>query len=113
VVRDLLPASGARILMTTQWSDWAGRAAEVKLDTLRQDVAAQFLQLRTERSDPAGDSLLPEYSSAFRSISLDTKAAMPLAMADSSAYAIFSGIMLRRCDCPRFASETSCVWGEQ
>lgn len=35
------------------------------------------------------DSLLPDYSAAFGTISFDTKAAIPLAIADSLAYAIF------------------------
>jgi len=80
VVRDLLPASGARILMTTQWSDWAGRAAEVKLGTLRQDVAAQFLQLRTERSDPAGALRLAQ-----------ALGCLPLALEHAGAYCRLAG----------------------
>lgn len=53
-VRDLLPSLGARILITTQWTDWTGRAAEMKLDVLSEDAAAQFLQARAARTDQAG-----------------------------------------------------------
>jgi tetratricopeptide (TPR) repeat protein len=80
VVRDLLPARGARILLTTQWSDWAGRAAEVKLDSLHEDVAAQFLQLRTERSDPAGALRLAR-----------ALGCLPLALEHAGAYCRLAG----------------------
>jgi len=80
IVRDLLPARGARVLMTTQWSDWAGRAAEVKLDTLREDIAAQFLQLRTERSDPAGALRLAQ-----------ALGCLPLALEHAGAYCRLAG----------------------
>ena len=53
-LRDLLPSTGLRIFMTTQWSDWSGRAAEVRLDSLREDSAALFLQARADRSDSLG-----------------------------------------------------------
>lgn len=80
VVRDLLPARGARVLMTTQWSDWAGRAAEVKLDTLSESAAAQFLQSRTERGDPAGALRLAQ-----------ALGCLPLALEHAGAYCRLAG----------------------
>jgi tetratricopeptide (TPR) repeat protein len=53
-LRDLVPSTGLRILMTTQWSDWSGRAADVRLESLREDSATLFLQARADRSDPSG-----------------------------------------------------------
>ncbi len=54
VLRDLVPNAGARVLLTTRWTDWAGRATEIKLDVLTEDSASQFLQTRAARVDPAG-----------------------------------------------------------
>jgi tetratricopeptide (TPR) repeat protein len=79
-VRDLLPARGARVLLTTQWSDWAGMAAEVKLDSLREDVAAQFLQSRTERNDPSGALRLAQ-----------ALGCLPLALEHAGAYCRLAG----------------------
>ena len=53
-LRDLLPSSGARVLITTRWPDWSGRAAVVKLEVLLPAAAAEFLQKRASRSDPEG-----------------------------------------------------------
>ena len=58
VLRDLLPNAGARVLLTTRWTDWAGRATEIKLDVLTEDAASQFLQTRAARVDPAGAARL-------------------------------------------------------
>jgi tetratricopeptide (TPR) repeat protein len=57
-VRDLVPATGARVLITTRWSDWAGRASEVRLDLLHPEDAARFLQTRTGRTDAPGAARL-------------------------------------------------------
>jgi tetratricopeptide (TPR) repeat protein len=53
-LRDLLPSSGARVLITTRWPDWSGRAAVVKLNVLPPAAAAEFLQKRASRSDLEG-----------------------------------------------------------
>ncbi len=58
VLRDLVPNAGARVLLTTRWTDWAGRATEIKLDVLTEDTASQFLQTRAARVDPAGAARL-------------------------------------------------------
>jgi hypothetical protein len=53
-LRDLVPTAGARVLITTRWADWMGRALELKLDLLDDAAAAQFLQKRAGRNDAAG-----------------------------------------------------------
>jgi tetratricopeptide (TPR) repeat protein len=58
VLRELLPSTGARVLVTTRWTDWAGRATEIKLEVLTEDAAAHFLQTRAGRVDAPGASRL-------------------------------------------------------
>ena len=53
LLRDLVPAAGARVLVTTRWADWGGQAVEVKLDALGAEAAVTFLQKRAMRNDPA------------------------------------------------------------
>ncbi len=53
-LRDLLPVAGVRVLLTTRWSDWAGRATELKLEVLTEEAAAQFLQSRAGQLDQDG-----------------------------------------------------------
>ena len=57
-LRDLVPAVGARILITSRWADWMGRAVEMKLDLFGKEPAAEFLQKRAGRNDPAGAARL-------------------------------------------------------
>lgn len=52
--RDLVPSVGARVLVTTRWTDWGGQAAELKLDVLGHDAATAFLQKRAGRNDMPG-----------------------------------------------------------
>ena len=59
-IADLLPAGGARVLITSRFSDWGGLAEEVALDVLPQAEAVAFLQGRTERQDAAGARVLAE-----------------------------------------------------
>jgi len=58
VLRDLVPAAGARLLITTRWADWGGRSAELPLHGLRPESAVELLQKRAERKDPAGAARL-------------------------------------------------------
>src|SRR6202022_4054701 len=53
-LRDLVPSTGARALVTSRWADWGGQAAEVKIDVLGSDAAVEFLQKRAGRTDAAG-----------------------------------------------------------
>lgn len=53
-IRDLVPATGARLIITTRWMDWAGQAAELKLNVLDPNAAAHFLRMRAGRDDVSG-----------------------------------------------------------
>jgi tetratricopeptide (TPR) repeat protein len=50
-VRDLVPSTGVRVLITTRCPDWGGQAVEVGLDVLRLEDATDFLQKRAARND--------------------------------------------------------------
>jgi tetratricopeptide (TPR) repeat protein len=53
-IMDLLPASGARVLITSRWSDWNNLAAEVPLGVLPLEEAAAYLTTRADRRDQTG-----------------------------------------------------------
>jgi tetratricopeptide (TPR) repeat protein len=57
-LRDLVPAAGARVLLTTRWADWGGQALEMKLEALQPEAATALLQKRTMRDDPTGAARL-------------------------------------------------------
>ncbi len=57
-LRDLVPTAGARVLITSRWADWMGRAIEMKLGLFGEESAAEFLQKRAGRSDTAGAAKL-------------------------------------------------------
>jgi tetratricopeptide (TPR) repeat protein len=59
-ISDLLPSAGARVLITSRFSDWGGLADEVPLDVLPPGEATAFLQGRAGRSDPPGAKTLAE-----------------------------------------------------
>lgn len=59
-IADLLPAAGARLLITSRFSDWSRWAHEVTLDVLPIDDAMALLQHRAGGSDDAGARLLAE-----------------------------------------------------
>src|SRR5262245_25693319 len=59
-IADLLPSAGARVLITSRFSDWGGLADEVPLDVLPPEEAIEFLQVRTGHSDPSGAKTLAE-----------------------------------------------------
>ncbi len=87
VVRDLLPATGARVLMTTRWADWAGHAIEVKLEALAGAAAATFLQKRAARDDASGAARLAA-SLGYLPLALDHAGAFcKLARMSFDAYA--------------------------
>ncbi len=79
-LRDLVPASGARILITTRWADWSGRAVELKLDLFDGAAAAQFLQKRAGRNDDAGAAKLAA-----------ALGCLPLALDHAGAYCRLTG----------------------
>ncbi len=59
-IADLLPSAGARVLITSRFSDWSELADEVALDVLPLEEAVALLQSRTGRSDAAGAKTLAE-----------------------------------------------------
>ena len=59
-IADLLPSAGARVLITSRFSDWSEVADEVALDVLPLEEAVALLESRTGRSDAAGAKTLAE-----------------------------------------------------
>jgi hypothetical protein len=59
-VANLLPSAGARVLITSRFSDWSEQADEVALDVLPLEEAVALLENRAGRSDAAGAKTLAE-----------------------------------------------------
>src|SRR5262249_17759710 len=59
-ITDLLPSGGARVLITSRFSDWGAWADEIPLDVLSLTQAAAFLQSRSGHSDHGGAQQLAE-----------------------------------------------------
>jgi tetratricopeptide (TPR) repeat protein len=59
-IADVLPSAGARVLITSRFSDWSELADEVALDVLPIEEAVDLLESRTGRSDAAGAKTLAE-----------------------------------------------------
>jgi hypothetical protein len=59
-IADLLPAAGARVLITSRFSDWSEWADEVALDVLPIAEAITFLESRAGRRDAASARTLAE-----------------------------------------------------
>ena len=59
-IADLLPSAGARVLITSRFSDWSELGDEVALDVLPLEDAVAVLQNRTGRSDAGGAHKLAE-----------------------------------------------------
>ena len=57
-ISDLLPSAGARVLITSRFSDWGEWTDEVALDLLPLQEAVALLETRTGRSDAAGANTL-------------------------------------------------------
>ena len=74
-IADFLPSAGARVLITSRFSDWSELANEVELDVLPLKEAVAFLQSRTGRSDAAGAKILT-----------DALGRLPLALDHAAAY---------------------------
>src|SRR5262245_33947091 len=74
-IADLLPSAGARVLITSRFSDWSELADDVALDVLPLEEAVALLQSRTGRSDAAGAKRLAE-----------ALGNLPLALDHASAY---------------------------
>jgi hypothetical protein len=74
-IRELLPSGGARVLITSRFSDWSATADEVSLDMLCLDEAKALLQSRCGRQDAEGAQTLAE-----------TLGSLPLALDHAAAY---------------------------
>src|SRR5205085_645351 len=59
-ITEFLPSAGARILITSRFSDWSELADDVALDVLPLEDAVALLQERTRGSDDAGAKKLAE-----------------------------------------------------
>jgi TIR domain/NB-ARC domain len=59
-VAGLLPSAGARVLITSRFSDWSELADEVALDVLPLGEAVALLESRAGRSDASGARTLAE-----------------------------------------------------
>src|SRR5262249_2644732 len=59
-IADLLPSAGARVLITSRFSDWSELADEVALDVLAIEEAMALLESRTARKDAKGARTLAE-----------------------------------------------------
>jgi hypothetical protein len=59
-IAGLLPSAGARVLITSRFSDWSGLADEVALTILAPVEAVAFLEDRAGRKDAAGARALAE-----------------------------------------------------
>jgi hypothetical protein len=74
-IADLLPSAGARVLITSRFSDWGELADEVALDVLPLEEAVALLERRTGRSDAVGARTLA-----------DALGNLPLALDHAAAY---------------------------
>jgi NB-ARC domain len=59
-IADLLPSAGARVLITSRFSDWSEVAEEVPVDVLPLEEAIALLESRTGRKDAEGARTLAE-----------------------------------------------------
>ena len=74
-IADLLPSSGARVLITSRFSDWSELADEIALDVLALEEAVALLQNRAGRGDAEGARALAE-----------ALGCLPLALDHAAAY---------------------------
>ena len=74
-IADLLPAAGARLLITSRFPDWSGWAEEVTLDVLPLEEAIALLETRAARRDETGAPTLA-----------DALGRLPLALDHAAAY---------------------------
>ena len=85
LIADLVPGRGARLVITTRWADWLGRAAEIEVDLLEPEAATEFLLTRSGRSDREGAVRL---AAALENL--------PLALDHAGAYVRLTGMSFDR-----------------
>ena len=74
-IADLLPSAGARVLITSRFSDWSELADEVALDVLSLEESVALLESRTGRADAAGAKA-----------AVEALGCLPLALDHAAAY---------------------------
>jgi len=74
-IADLLPSSGAKVLITSRFSDWVRWATEVQIDVLPVEQAVALLEKLTERDNATGAKILA-----------DALGNLPLALDHAGAY---------------------------
>lgn len=84
-VRDLVPATGARILITTRWTNWYGQAVPIEIDVLAPREAADLLLRITGRTDRKGATQLAR-----------ALGCLPLALDHAGAYIADTGMSFAR-----------------
>ncbi len=85
LLADLVPGRGARLIITTRWADWVGRAAEIEIDLLDPESAVTFLLTRSGRKDREGAARL---ATALGNL--------PLALDHAGAYVRLTGMSFDR-----------------
>jgi hypothetical protein len=85
VIADLMPGRGARLIVTSRWADWLGRAVEIEVDLLEPEAAAEFLLARSGRNEREAAARLAA-----------TLAYLPLALDHAGAYVRLTGTSFDR-----------------
>jgi tetratricopeptide (TPR) repeat protein len=84
VIRDLVPSTNARILITTRLTTLRGKALPVELDVLTRKEAVELLLKLTGRKNRKGASLLA-----------DALGRLPLALDQAAAYVSLTGLSFK------------------
>jgi tetratricopeptide (TPR) repeat protein len=84
-IRDLVPSTGAKILITTRWTDWYGQAVPVEIDVLPASEATDLLLRITGLRDRKGAAQLAQ-----------SLGHLPLALNHAGAYIRGAGISFAR-----------------
>src|SRR6516165_4156840 len=74
-IADVLPSAGARVLITSRFSDWSELADDVAIDVLPLEETVSLLESRSGRTDVSGARILTE-----------ALGRLPLALDHASAY---------------------------
>jgi tetratricopeptide (TPR) repeat protein len=84
-ISGLVPHAGARLLITTRWTEWSGYAEELPLDVMDEATAVDFLLKQTGRPDRDGSARL--------ALALGY---LPLALRQAGAYVKLTGMSFDR-----------------
>ena len=80
-INDLIPSAGARVLVTSRFSDWSEWVHTVQLDALPLQEAIDLLHMRAGRSDASGAQSLAK-----------AVGRLPLALEQAAAYCKLTGM---------------------